>query len=243
MSLLYCSIRTLFQSPAAGTAAGIVDGIVLRVAAEVESCADGIVVQRGKDHGVTGLADDLHFAADPVGDIQGPPGRGETGVRAEKFHHEAGVVAALQAEAAVGLQVGNRDLALHDVDDVGVVPDRLRGKHAAADEHAIEAVVLENVASHQGAEVAVVLRERIQAARGPSPIVDQVGIERIDIDADHGRAVAGRFTPIEIVVEERIVDDHRLGAEDVDRGGAVGNPPGTVGIGVVARRRRRHCLR
>ena len=92
-----------------------------------------------------------------------------------------------------------------------------------------------DVASHQGAEIAVVLRECVEGARGPPPVVDQVGVERIDVDADHGRAVAGRAAAIEIVVQEGVVDDHRLGAEDIDRARAVGAPAGAVGIG--ARRR------
>ena len=223
-----------------GDGGGVVDGIVLGIAAEVESGADGIVVQRGKDHGVAGLADDLHFAADAIGGVQGPPGGRKARIRAEEFHDQAGVVAALQAQAAVGVQVGNGDVAFHDVNDVGIVPDRLRGEHAGADQHAVEAVVLQNVAAHQGAEIAVVLREGIERARGPAPIVDQVGVERIDVDADHGRAVAGHAVrgraAIDVVVQERIVDDHGLGAQDIDRGLAVAAPAVAVRIGGLAAR-------
>ena len=88
---------------------------------------------------------------------------------AAELDHQACRGAALEAQAAVGVEVRHDDLAEHDVHDVGVVPDALGRQRAAADDHAVEVVVRQRVAADQRAVVVVVLARRRRPSRCCGP--------------------------------------------------------------------------
>ncbi len=115
-------------------------GVALRLAVEVESGRRRVVVERSQYDRIVGRAENVQRPADPVLDIERFAVGGESGIGALEFDDQAGVLAALQPQATEGVEVVDRDFIAEDVDDVGVVPDRLGGQRRAANHHAVDLV-------------------------------------------------------------------------------------------------------
>ena len=119
-----------------GGAVGV--GVFLELAERVEARPHRIVLERGEDHGIAGLADHLHRAADPVGNVGAVAGGGEAGIGSGELHDEAGGRLTHEPEARRRLEVADDDLAQGHVDDVGVVPDGLGGDLLPANLHPLD---------------------------------------------------------------------------------------------------------
>jgi hypothetical protein len=101
-------------------------GVLRGQAERVEAGSDGVILERGDDHGIAGLTDHLHRATDPVVDVEAIAGRRESGIGTFKLHHEARVGSTDEPDAGGGVEVLDDDLALQDVNDVDVVPRRFQ---------------------------------------------------------------------------------------------------------------------
>ena len=113
------------------------------------------------------------------------------------------------------MEVLDDDLALDHVDDVGVVPDTLDGDllathHEAAD-RAGDAVERQPVAADERTAVVVVATVAVDEAGAAARVGPLEVAERVGVDRDHRAGV----------VAEVVVEDHRLGPADEDRGGGV----------------------
>ena len=116
--------------------------VVLREPVQVKAGTDRVVAQRRQDNREPRLPDDLQDAADAVVDVQRPAqGREARIVSAGQLHHQILGRAAFQTQAAVGVEVGDHDLVVNDMDDVGIVPDALRCQRLAADLQSVDTVV------------------------------------------------------------------------------------------------------
>ena len=227
--------QELQASPVAGRwcrsdAVGI--GVLGGQAERVEARADRVVLQRCENHGVAGLADHLHGAADPVVDVEAVAGRREPGGGTRELHHEAGVGRAHEPDAGRGVEVLDDDLVLEHVDDVDVVPDALDGDLLAADLHAADRPaggpaggrvdrVGDAVVADERAEVVVVPRIAVDRAGAAARIGPGNVGERVGVDADDRAQIVAEF----------VADDHRLSAADEDRGCGVRAAAIAIGTG------------
>ena len=168
----------------------------------------------------------MQCAADAALEVERHAVDVEAGLGPEQFHDQARRDAALEADPAQRVLVDHvADLAGHDVYDIGIVPDGLGGDFFGTDFHAVDAVAGFGIEGHERAVIPVVLREGIQVSRAAAPVGNDVGVERVGVDAD---AAAG-------VVDEDIVDDDGLGAAHEDRGPEA--RPGRIPQQSVAERR------
>ena len=182
--------------------------IELRLAVGVEAGADGVVAQTGEDDGVIGGADDLHGAADAIGDVERDSIDGKSGAGPEELDDQTRAGAALQSDRAKGVlidDVVNR--AGDDMDNVGVIPDGLRRDFLGANFHAVHGVARFGVARNQRPAVLIVYGNRVERPRAVAPIGDDVIIQRVGIDADD----------VSLIVQELVVDNHWLGAANENR--------------------------
>ncbi len=123
--------------------------------------------------------------------------------------------------------VVDHDLVAEHVHDVGVVPNPLGGQLFPADDDAVDRVPLEPIQPDQRPVIVFELRERFEFAGAPATVGANREVERIRVDADDRPGV----------VDDRVIDQDRLGATHVDRRRPVRPPPVAnpvrVSVGVV----------
>lgn len=120
-------------------AAGV--GVVNRIAVGIVAGADRRVVKGGEDHRVAGGADNVDRPANTVVHVRGLACGGKAGIRAQKLHHQGLTGAALERQTTGRFLIGDVDLTLDHVDDVGIVPNPLRGERPAANQHSVDRAV------------------------------------------------------------------------------------------------------
>ena len=91
---------------------------------------------------------DLNRTSNAILDVQGSSRSGDTGI-VTSFDHQTRIDLAGQSQTTVGMEIWNDDLALEDMHDVGIIPNRFAYKRTTAYSHAIEAVSAQAIVKHQ----------------------------------------------------------------------------------------------
>ena len=194
----------------------VVVGIVLQFAGRCLAGAHRVVLQRRKHDGEVGLAHNMQDAADPVVDLERPPGNGnsrtdrgiEIVARTGELDDKLVGGTALQTQAAVGVKVGHDNLIEQDVNDVRIVPGALGRQRFTTNDNGVQRVVEHNVFANQRTLVLKVAFTIFDQSGSTPRIGLQCLIQRVGVDGQRRCRVVANL----------VIQNHRLGAEDIDRG-------------------------
>ena len=86
------------------------------------------------------------------------------------------------------------------MDHVGIVPNALGRQRLSSDQHAVDVITGQLITTDQGTLVLEVFTGSSDGTGGAARIIDELIVERVDVDIDRGTAV----------VVDAIINDDRL---------------------------------
>ena len=212
-----------------GSGGSAVVGIKLRKPVRSQAGTYRIIIQRCQNNGKQRLTDQLNGSANPIVNIQWSSCCRKSCSRTIQFHNQTFGGAAFQTQPAKRVQIVNDNFVTQHVNNVGVVPDRLRRQKIATNFHSVNGIIFQSIQTHQRTLVVRVAREFLNRARAAARILHKRAGHRVSIDVNH----TAEIIPEDIIQNKRLSLAHKncgrvVSASIVSR--AISAAHDTVGI-------------